>query len=233
MGGIENPTPQKQMARTLKTAVFIGSARDVVPPWGGEKRLGDRVWKHVVETLKARKEKCGSEDIVHEVTVYDPIEAFGKGGALEGDGHLTTPHFFLKPGTNAAMDAMAQTIKAADAIVVVTAEYNHTIPPALSSLMGHFGGSNFKGKPSAIITYSPGPWGGMRAAMALRPMLSELGCIPISKLTAFPSPNDMFNEDGTPKDPDHRMLKQLPAQLTELEWIATAFQKMKEVVPMP
>ena len=35
-------------------------------------------------------------------------------------------------------------IKAADGYVVVTAEYNHSLPPALTSLMGHFGGSNYK-----------------------------------------------------------------------------------------
>ena len=34
----------------------------------------------------------------HEVTVYDPVEVFGAGGAMEGDGHLATPHFFVKAG---------------------------------------------------------------------------------------------------------------------------------------
>ena len=32
-------------AITLKTVVFLGSARNVVPPWGGCARLGDRVLK--------------------------------------------------------------------------------------------------------------------------------------------------------------------------------------------
>ena len=171
--------------------------------------------------------------VVHSVTVYDPIKVFGPGGALENDGHLTTPHFFIKAGTNPAADEMAATIKAADALVCVTPEYNHSVPPALASLMGHFGGSNFKWKPSSIVTYSPGPWGGMRGAMALRPMLSELGCLPVSKLTAFPDPTSLFNADGTPKDTEARMLKQLPAMLTELEWVAVAFQKMKETAGLP
>jgi len=217
----------------LKTVVFMGSARNVTPPWGGDARLGDRVLKHVVSTLSARCTALGSEQVTHDVTVYDPIKVFGPGGAFEGDGQLSTPHFFLKSETNLAADSMAANIKAADAIVVVTAEYNHSLPPALASLMGHFGGSNFKCKPSAIVTYSPGPWGGMRAAVALRPFLAELGCISISKLTGYPGAGDMFREDGTPKDPDHRMLKQLPAMLVELEWMSVAMKKMKDATGLP
>ena len=88
---------------------------------------------------------------------------------------------------------------------------------------------------SAIVTYSPGPWGGMRAAMALQPLLHELGCLPVSKLCGFPTVADIFNEDGTPKDPENRMLKQLPAMLGQLEWAAIAFGNMRDagVLPSP
>ena len=99
--------------------------------------------------------------------------------------------------------------------------------------MGHFGGSNYTLKPSACVTYSPGPWGGMRGAMALRPFLSELGCIPVSKLTAYPDPASLFDESGAPTDPEHRMHKQLPNMLTELEWVATAMQKMRQTAGPP
>jgi len=44
----------------------------------------------------------------------------------------------------------------ADAVVVVSAEYNHSISPALSSLLGHFPGSSFSYKPSGIVCYSMG-----------------------------------------------------------------------------
>ncbi len=56
---------------------------------------------------------------------------------------LAAPHFFLKPDAiSPKMAEMAATIKAADCYVIVSAEYNHTAPPALLSLLGHFGGSN-------------------------------------------------------------------------------------------
>ena len=53
---------------TLKTVVFMGSARNVVPPWGGDVRLGDRVLKHVVSHLRARDEAYAQDQINHEVT---------------------------------------------------------------------------------------------------------------------------------------------------------------------
>jgi len=211
----------------------MGSAKTVVPPWGGEPRLGDRVLKHTVKTLKERATQFGDTIVKHEITIMDPVEIFGEGGAMEGDGQLSTPHFFLAKGTKPKWDEMAQQIKDADAIVVVTAEINHSLPPGLTSLMGHFGGSNFTCKPSCTVTYSPAPWGGMRAAMAARPFLSELGCIPVSKLAAFPGPAEMFDEEGAAKDPAHRMLKQLPAMLGELEWMAIAMKRMKDFAGLP
>lgn len=99
--------------------------------------------------------------------------------------------------------------------------------PALTGLLGHFGGSHWALKPSAIVTYSVGPFGGQRCAMALRPFLSELGCLPISKVVGLPMAQDMFTDKGEPKDPNNRMLSQLPAQLNELEWMAVAMSDMR------
>lgn len=54
-------------------------------------------------------------------------------------------------------DAHAK-VKNADAYVVVSAEYNHSIPPALSNLMDYFPIPSFKYKPCSIITYSMGEY---------------------------------------------------------------------------
>ena len=214
--------------RLINTVVFMGSAKNVSPPWGGPARLGDGVLNWVVSTLKAREGSCGGETVTHNVTVFDPLDIFASGGALEGDAQLAAPHFFLKPDAiPPKMAEMAATIKAADCYIIVSAEYNHSVPPALLSLLGHFGGSNYAYKVSAIVTYSAGPWGGMRAAMALRPILSELGCLPISKLTGIPNAGDMFNADGTSKDPTNRMLGQLPSMLEQLEWFTLACMKQR------
>ena len=114
-----------------------------------------------------------------KVDVIDPIEvdlpllfrpqfAYGKGRA---------------PGV---LDDIAARLRAADAYVMCTPEYNHAPSPALLNLLNHFGSSVFSFKPSAIVSYSAGQWGGTRAAHALRPTLSELGCLPVSAMIHVP-----------------------------------------------
>lgn len=216
---------------TLKTVVFFGSARDVVPPWGGDSRLGDRVMGWVKSTLASRNASLGSDSIAHDVSIIDPLEVFGKDGALSGfsGGELRSPVFMMKPDdVPQATKELADTIKNADCYIIVSPEYNHSIPPALASIMGHFGGSNYKCKPSGIVTYSPGPFAGMRAAVAIQILCHELGCLPVSKLCGIPSVSDLFEADGTPKDASHRMLKQLPELLTQLEWMAVAMANQRK-----
>lgn len=41
---------------------------------------------------------------------------------------------------------------------VCSPEYNHSLSPAIANTFGHFGGSIFAWKPSAIVTYSIGRW---------------------------------------------------------------------------
>jgi NAD(P)H-dependent FMN reductase len=215
--------------RVLKTVVFMGSARNVVPPWGGDSRLGDRVLKYVESALRGRRGELGDETVTHDFTVVDPRHVFGEGGALSevSAGELVAPTFMvsnLPPAARALRDVISE----ADAYLIVSPEYNHVVPPALASIMGHFGGSCYAAKPSAILTYSPGPWGGQRAALSIVAMCHELGCLPVSKMAGLPTVGSILNEDGSPIDPSHRMLKQLPAMLTQLEWMAVAMKTQRE-----
>jgi len=222
--------------RTLKTVLFMGSARDITPPWGGPSRLGDGILEWVKSEVSKRSSSLGDiENITHELTVFDPLDVFGEGGALaDSGGELKTPHFFFKPGeAPAGMEAMAKAVREADCYLIVTPEYNHSLPPALSGMMGHFGGSLYAYKPSGIITYSPSPYGGARAAVALRPFLSELGCLPVSTLACFSSVGDIFNGDGSVKDEENRQLKQLDKVLDQLEWFAVACANQRDASGVP
>lgn len=215
----------------LKTVVFLGSARNITPPWGGDARTGDRVLAWVKNALSSRKESLGEDTVTHDVHVVDPLEVFADGGALSGftGGELRAPIFFMNgEDLPKATQELAAKIKEADCYLIVSPEYNHTIPPALSSVMGHFGGSNYSCKPSGIVTYSPGPFAGMRAAMAIQIMCHELGCLPVSKLCGLPSVSDLLEADGTPKDEGARMLKQLPDLLSQLEWMAVAMKNQRD-----
>ena len=48
-----------------------------------------------------------------------------------------------------------------------------------------------------LSRYSMNSAGGTRCQMALRPLLSELGCLPVSRMAQFPEAHKLLNEDGT------------------------------------
>lgn len=119
----------------------------------------------------------------------------------------------------AVLEELAALYRSADAFVVVSGEYNHSIPPALSNLLDHFLEEYFF-RPSAIVCYSAGGFGGVRAAMQLRAMLCELGMRSISSLFPIPKIQDVFDNDGRPLDPGFD--KRFGRFAAELEWYASA-----------
>jgi NAD(P)H-dependent FMN reductase len=119
------------------------------------------------------------------------------------------------------LERLAGQIKAADAFIIVSGEYNHSIPPALSNLLDHFLEEYFW-RPSAIVCYSAGAYGGVRAAMQLRAMLCELGTPSIPSLLPVPQVQDAFDDDGHPRDEEYH--KRAGRFLAELEWYANALK---------
>src|SRR3974390_3288102 len=93
----------------------------------------------------------------------------------------------------AVLEGLANLYRASDGFIIVSGEYNHSIPPALSNLLDHFLEEYFF-RPSAIACYSNGAFGGVRAAMQLRAMLCELGMPSISSLFPVPRVLSGFDE---------------------------------------
>jgi NAD(P)H-dependent FMN reductase len=119
------------------------------------------------------------------------------------------------------LEQLADVIRRADAYVIVSAEYNHSIPPALSNLLDHFLEEYFF-RPSAIVCYSGGAYGGVRAAMQLRCMLAEMGMSSIPSILPFPKAHELLHEDGRPTG--ERPGKNADRFFTELEWYAEALR---------
>ena len=61
------------------------------------------------------------------------------------------------------LEELPQLYRKADAFAIVSGEYNHGIPPGLKNLLDHFLEEDFF-RPSAIICYSAGQFGGVRVA---------------------------------------------------------------------
>jgi NAD(P)H-dependent FMN reductase len=83
----------------------------------------------------------------------------------------------------------------ADGFCIVSAEYNHSIPPGLTNLIDYFLEEYFF-RPSAIVCYSGGPYGGVRAAMQLRALLPEVGMTTIPSLQPIQSIGSSLGKDG-------------------------------------
>jgi len=202
----------------LRTVVFVGSAKTAAPPWDTTERYGTRVLKYVLSILEKREVK-------HEVNVLDPLEIDLP--------VLHKPHFYYGKGESPKeLDDIADKIGNADCILIISPEYNHTIPPALTNFMDHFGCSRYSFKPSGIVTYSIGQWGGRSAAMALRPFTAELGCLSVSRLCSFAYVGKAFNENGVPSDPETSD-KFLGGLLNQLEWWAQAAKTQRELHGLP
>ncbi|GJE26217.1 NADPH-dependent FMN reductase [Methylobacterium organophilum] len=120
-----------------------------------------------------------------------------------------------------ALQDLAALYTRADAFLIVSAEYNHSIPPALSNLLDHFLEEYFW-RPSGICCYSAGQFGGVRAAMQLRAMLAELGCPSISSLLPIPRLHKAVNEAGEPAE--EWLTKSANRFLDELVWYAEALK---------
>jgi len=142
---------------------------------------------------------------------------------------LKQPLHFM-PDQSAAPSWMIHTLtklKEATGFVIVSAEYNSTIPPALTNLLDHFPLSAYRHKPVSIITYSKGPFGGVRCTVALRSFLGELGLVILPSTVAIPSiQNSGITETGCTNQNDSvdTNMKKLCG---ELAWYIQALEKQK------
>ncbi len=120
-----------------------------------------------------------------------------------------------------AMAQMARVLENADGFLIVTGEYNHSIPPALKNLLDHFQ-KEYHFKPSAIAAYSAGHFGGARAAIQLRIILGELGTPSIPSILYFPTITKTVEENGTVSD--ERIIKSTGRFLNEFDWYLHALK---------
>ncbi|ACB24450.1 MULTISPECIES: NADPH-dependent FMN reductase [Methylobacterium] len=181
----------------LTIPVILGSVR--------ADRIGIRAARFLIAQLAARG---------HAAPLVDPAEL-----ALP----LLDRMFKEYPAGTAPepLQRCADLFRRADAFLVVTAEYNHGVPPALSNTLDHFLEEYFW-RPSAICCYSAGQFGGVRAAMPLRAMLAEMGMSSIPSLLPIPRLQKVVDAQGVPAEP--WLAAAAGRFLDELEWHAEALR---------
>lgn len=116
----------------------------------------------------------------------------------------------------------------ADAFIIVTPEYNHSIPSSLKRMLDSEY-DNYLHKPVAVAGVSSGSWGGVRVCEALLPVCHRLGLVTIHTELYFPKITELFNKAGEiQSEQSERYQKNVAALYDELLWFATALKQAKE-----
>jgi NAD(P)H-dependent FMN reductase len=182
---------------SLSIAVLLGSVR--------RDRMGTRASTLVVRELERRG---------HRIQLVDPLEL-----QLPLLDRMYKEH--PKGEAPEPLERLAEIYRNADGFLIVSGEYNHGIPPALKNLLDHFLEEYFW-RPSGIVCYSAGGFGGVRAAMQLRMTLAELGMSSVPSLLPIPRIGQSIDEDGVAIEPlvDHSANR----FLDEFLWYAGALK---------
>jgi len=198
----------------LKLQVIVGSTRptrasDSVVPW-----VVDRATDH------------GAFE-VEELDLRDwPMPFFQEHMGTIGD--FTDPTF-----SDPVIKAWNAKIAEGDAYLVVTPEYNHSIPGVLKNALDNiFITHALRNKPITAVSYSGGTAAGVRAIEHLALIAIECEMAPIRSTVIIPDVASAFDENGDPNDINADVAMRVA--LDDLAWwgeaLATARQA-GELVP--
>lgn len=152
----------------MKITIVLSSVR--------ENRLADSVYKKVLSLIGER----------FETTLVDP---------LEYNLPLINKRYFEMPEPEEKFTRLHNIFEESDGFILITAEYNHSIPPALSNLLNHFL-KEFNYKSCGIVGYSNGALGGARCIEQLRLMTASLGMPAIPSAPSWGFANKAEEPEG-------------------------------------
>ena len=112
-------------------------------------------------------------------------------------------------------EAFRRSLDAADAVVIVTPEYNHSFPGPLKTLIDS-AVAEWAAKPVAFVSYG-GVSGGLRAVEHLRAVFAELHAVAIRDGVAFHNVWESFGPEGRPADA-FRPTRAIRKMLSQLAW---------------
>jgi NAD(P)H-dependent FMN reductase len=183
-----------------KLGIIIGSTRPT--------RQVDNVVPWVIERAKAHPR--------FEVEVLDlrdwPLPHFGEHMGTLGD--PSDPTY-----SDPLIKRWNQTLASLDAFVVVTPEYNHSIPGVLKNAIDSAWMSfALRHKPIAAVSYSLSPVGGARAIEHLYAIAIEAEMVPVRNTTVIGGVAEAFGSNGEPTNP--MTDSALRVSLDDLAWMS-------------
>ncbi|MGV8161906.1 MAG: NADPH-dependent FMN reductase [Candidatus Nanoarchaeia archaeon] len=185
---------------TQTTSVFLGSIRPG--------REGEKVANWITATLKQRG---------HRVHLIDPLK----------HQELLTMHTLnhYNPDPSKEMEKLHNWLLESDGFILVTPEYNHSFSGAIKNALDNFM-PEYEKKPFGIVSYSIGPFGGIRANEALRVIVSELKGVPTPIPFMISSVQNLFDEKGELKDMTYN--DRIKEFLEDYEWYLLSLKEARQ-----
>jgi NAD(P)H-dependent FMN reductase len=139
---------------------------------------------------------------------------------------IFTKRFVLQEAPTLQMSEFAEKIKVSDGIIIVTPEYNGSIPASLKNVID-FLYDEWHRKPVALATVSTGAFGGAQALISLQFILWKMHAWTVSAVFQVAAVTESFNESGKAIDKEESK-KQANMMITELLWCIEANNRMSE-----
>lgn len=112
--------------------------------------------------------------------------------------------------------SLAERMFAADAFIFVSPEYNGSYSSAMKNLLDHFPKQHHK--PFGIVTASPGPMGGIRAAQQMQLLVNALFGVASPYMLIVPAVDKKFDGQGNLLDENFQ--NNIHNFITEYLWLA-------------
>ncbi|WP_039800063.1 NADPH-dependent FMN reductase [Nocardia araoensis] len=192
----------------LKLAVIIGSVR--------EGRFGPVVASWFTE--QARRHGSFEVDVIDLAEADIPWELPAVPPAMDPD-----------PQRPEGMADLTRRLTAADAFVIVTPDYNRSIPASLKAVIDwHF--TQWDAKAIGFVGYS-GASGGLLAIEHLRQIFNELNAHTVRNYVSFPRYYLLFDDEGELREPEEPAAA-ATAMLDQLHWWASALSAARSLQPV-
>ncbi len=114
------------------------------------------------------------------------------------------------------LELFSETIASADAVVIVSPEYNGSMPGVLKNALDYIYGEWFR-KPVGIVTVSAGGYGGVQLHNHLQLLFLRVKALPVAHM-AVSNVSRNFEEDGEPREAQYE--KSFAGFFETLEWYA-------------
>ncbi len=190
-----------------KLQIIVGSTRPT--------RAADRVIPWVMARASAHP--------AFDVELLDlrdwPLPIFGE--------HMGTIGDFSDPTySDPIVKQWNQKLKEADAYLVITPEYNHSIPGVLKNAIDNvFISFALRNKPIAAVGYSGGIAAATRAIEHLAQIAIEADMAPLRSSVLIPFVESAFEPNGSPINPATEVALQIT--LDDLAWWSSALQNAR------